>query len=702
MTSIDGRYDESELTQVKRCGWSTIGSAFDIFSGILAAGIVRGVAEFRRVVETGLAMCFDRYLAPLVCAGLLACLPADASHLVTGNGFGFAVVSPENATVTKFYAHPYSFGQPDPKNPLSEGVETANLIKALGWSSASGQTPSTEGASAEYEEDSQVIHARRSDGEGLFFMPFGFRQTALVVSWEPGSTEARGGGLYVEWSRPVSSQRVVRMFGAEIQLLKFDGIKESLLLIPLGGKRVEPAQPQQVLSASPAWALISLESDSEVEQAVSEFHTWRAGLTPRALVMREIAEMERWRAKPAVTFAGEKERHLWRQSEVMLRIAQSREPNRPGRNNNGLIVASLPDGVWFTPWVRDMAYAVVALARMGHQSEALAGLLAYFNAQPTGRMRAETGGADYQISVVRYFGDGSEEPFFTEEGATNIEFDDWGLALWVLGEYLHRYPDPALLRVPTYRGPLYESARDYVVKPLLKNLETYDQGLIVAADTSIWEEHQKDKKHFAFSTAMAIVGLENFAEVARRAGDETTRNDVLNQVALLQKGFSAAFVRGGKLHGTIEEGVKNDIDGALLAVINFGIVKDPAMVRDTVERMELLKVASGGYRRVRSTYTDPAIFEYWYEKEEFLFVDFSLAEVYRRQGRNTEAAAILQRIVDKAAADHNIIPEMYVAVPCPLFPGKLGDPTGALPMVGYGAGEYILHLFGRGALETDH
>ena len=80
-------------------------------------------------------------------------------------------------------------------------------------------------------------------------------------------------------------------------------------------------------------------------------------------------------------------------------------------------------------------------------------------------------GADYQISVVRYFGDGSEEPFFTNEGSTNIEFDDWGLALWVLGDYLRQYNDPALLTTPTYRGRLYESARDFVVKPLLANLE---------------------------------------------------------------------------------------------------------------------------------------------------------------------------------------------------------------------------------------
>ena len=451
--------------------------------------------------------------------------------------------------------------------------------------------------------------------------------------------------------------------------------------------------------SSRAWALIALENESEAIETARDFDRWRAGLAPLALVTREMEELEHWRVRPAVHFASENERHLWRQSEVMLRIAQSREPNRPGRYNNGMMVASLPDGVWFTPWVRDMAWATVALARMGHRSEARAALLAYFNARPTGKMKEQTAGADYQISVVRYFGDGSEEPFFTQEGSTNIEFDDWGEALWVLGEYLRQYDDPALLTTSTYRGPLYETARDYIAKPLLANTEKYKEGLIVAADTSIWEERQKDKKHFAFSTATAIVGLRDFADVAMHAGDQAAHVEVLKQLSELESGFNAAFIRDGKLRGTLEEGVKNDIDGALLQIINFGVVTDPAVIHDTLERLELLRVASGGYRRVRSTYTDPAIFEYWYERQEFLFVDFNLAELYWRLGKNNEADAILKRIVDKARADHDLIPEMYVAVPCKLFPGQIGDPTGALPMVGYGAGEFILQILEREKLK---
>jgi GH15 family glucan-1,4-alpha-glucosidase len=637
---------------------------------------------------------FLRIWGILVFAGLLVCRFAAASNPVTGNGFGFAVVTPETASVTSFYPHPYSFVRPDANNPLSEGVPTVNFITRLPLSGA----PIHDGTGA-YEEDSQVLHIRSKAGEGFVFMPFGMQRPMLVASWEAGSATLTAVGLSVEWKQPVKSLSSVRAAGIEMRLLKFDGIEESLLLIPLDRVQAQSAGHQQPLAGCSAWALISLGSENEWDQAARDFAAWRTGLAPRALVQREIAQVEAWRAKPSVHFKTDNERHLWRESEIVLRMAQCREPNLSGRHGNGMIVAALPDGLWFTPWVRDMAYATMAFARMGHRDEARAALLAYFNAQPTGKMKELVAGADYQISVVRYFGDGSEEPFFTMEGSTNIEYDDWGLALWVLGEYTRQFNDTALLATPTYRGPLYESARDYVAKPLLKNLESYKQGLIVAADTSIWEERQRDKKHFAFSTAAAIVGLKDFAEVAGRADDTATQKEILRQVALLQDGFDAAFIRNETLHGTLEEGVKNDIDGALLPVINLGLIANTKVVSSTVERMELLKVASGGYRRVRGTYTDPSVFEFWYEKQEFLFVDLSLAELYRRMGRTTEADSMLRRVVEKAAIDHNIIPEMYVAEDCKLFHGAVGDPTGALPMAGYGAGAYILHLVEREKIE---
>jgi len=612
---------------------------------------------------------------------LAACSPAAASHLVTGNGFGFAVVAPETGGATKFYPHPYSYLAPDPANPLSERFETPNFVKELGWG---GRGRS---ARAEYVADSHVIRVRRADGSAYFFMPFGLDRPAIIISLETRRPKTE---LRVHLNRPVRSQATLGDEGAK--LLRFDGIDEPLLLVPLA--RIRKGSVLQPLAASSAWALIAIEDASEAETALQDLARWRAGLPASDLVAREIAQFEQWRVKPTIGFRNAKERHLWRQSETMLRIAQSREPNRRDRHGNGLIVAALPD-VYSTPWVRDMAWSTMALIRMGHRAEARAALLAYFNAQPTGKMRSAVNGADYQISVVRYFGNGAEEPFFTQEGSTNIEFDDWGEALWVLGEYLRKYDDPALLNTATYRGALYQAARDFIVRPLMANTEKFGGGLIVDADTSIWEERQKDKKHFAFSTAMAIIGLGEFARFAELEGDETARTQALSDKALLETGFAAAFIRNGELHGALESGIKNDIDGALIPIINFGIVRDPKVIRNTLGRMKLLKVVSGGYRRVRSTYTDPKIFEYWYERQEFLFVDLSLAELYRRLGSGAEADAMLDRIVSKASADHDTIPEMYVAVPCKLFPGKIGDPTGAIPMVGYGAGAFVLHLLDR-------
>lgn len=623
----------------------------------------------------------------LTAAMFLISLPACASRLVTGNGYGFAVVDPDSARITGFYAHPYSFAAPDANNPLAEGIETSNFIKSLGWSVSPGQP------SADYVEDAHIIRAHSGSGDLRVFMPFGLDLPALILDWEPGPGAADKGQFTVEWRHPLASQTALDAGTPGVEILRFEGVLESLLLIPLDAASTDQRNPNRPLAAHHAWSLICLEPGVDAEQALKALNHWRGKRSPDGLVHRELAQIEAWRVAPPVHLS-EKELHLWRQSEIMLRIAQSREANRAGRHSYGLIVACLPDGVYFTPWVRDMAWATVALIRMGHQSEARAALLAYFNAQPTGKMRAAVHG-DYQVSVVRYFGDGSEEPFFTMEGATNIEFDDWGEVLWVLGEYQRRYHDATLLGTPTFRGPLYQSARDFIVQPLLRNIESFGPGAIVAADTSIWEEHQPDQKHFAFSTAMAIVGLRAFAGIAREAGEKAASAEALRQADQLQKGFNAAFIRDGQLHGTLEPGIKNDIDGALLAIINFGVVTDAALVRSTVDRMQLLKVASGGYRRVRGTYTDPAIFEYWYEQEEFVFVDFSLAEVDRRLGRDAESAAILKRITDKAAADHNILPEMYVAVPCKLFPGAVGDPTGALPMVGYGAGEYVLQILDR-------
>src|SRR4029453_9362690 len=115
-----------------------------------------------------------RFVAAIA-LGFTLCSSATASHLVTGNGFGFAVVAPESGLATKFYSHPYNFLRPDPANPLSEGIETPNFIKSLSFGKP-GQP-----ATAEYVADSKVTRMQAGGDIGTFFIPFGLERPALII-----------------------------------------------------------------------------------------------------------------------------------------------------------------------------------------------------------------------------------------------------------------------------------------------------------------------------------------------------------------------------------------------------------------------------------------------------------------------------------------------------------------------------------------
>lgn len=682
--------------------------------------IAPGIGSQLQIACYDLSTCCPEPLMLFLCVRIacllflvFACLsssPAFAVNetaLVTGNGHGFAVFSLQSKMINKLYAHPYKFERENPREILGEGVETANLVKNLRWVSAGSSEKI-----GHYLNESHIIEVDTPDAKEHFFMPFGFEHNALVATCEPisqkdstGDTDSATASpsprleLDADWQHAIADTKQLSVDGRPAKLYKFQSVAESLLVVPLTSK-TERSKPKfgnhsDFLNCN-TWVFIVVENASDASSLIKSLVIWQNNLVGAQLVQRELRSLESWRARPRVTFNSENERKLWRQSEVVLRMAQSREPNRPGRYNNGLIIASLPDGAWFVPWVRDMAYGVYALIRMGHIPEARMALKAYLNARPVGRMAKEVGGP-YQISVVRYFGNGAEEPYFTMEGATNIEYDDWGLVLWVLGEYVDRSKDFSILAAQTYRGPVYYNAKKFIVDPLLANLEKYDNGLIVKADTSIWEERQKDKKHFAFSTAAAIVGLEKFASLAQMQHDGELRNKLLEKVALLKIGFNKAFIKDGKLRGTLESGIKNEVDGAMLSAINWKIVNDPAVINASVKAMDRLKMPSGGYRRVTSIIEDPAIFEYWYERQEFLFINFSLAEVYLRMKPPAvdKANQLVSTMVERSSRDNFIVPEMYVSEKNYRFTGEIGEPTGAVPMVGYGAGAFIVYLCHR-------
>lgn len=603
------------------------------------------------------------------------------SPVTTGNGFGFAVYSQDSKAITRFYAHPYRFMRQNPQHPYADGPSTPNLIKHLTWKhDASGA------GKAEYLQESNVIAVKDNSVQQFFYSPFGLKHNALITSVS-GSTALPQ--LHIDWAPRVASEEMKVLSGRKVKIVKFKDIGDTVAIVPIE-PHARPGERSHLIGSS-AYAVISVEKKADVPGAVADVVAWQGGADPGSLVSREVSDLDSWR-KPPVAGLSVDELKLWRQSETIMRMAQIREPAREGHYGEGLILASLPDGEWYIPWARDMSYATVALAKMGHQEEARKALDAYLGARPMGVNKHLAKNDDYQISTVRYNGDGSENADSSGENSPNIELDSWGFALWSMGEYMRKYDDEAWLKSQTYRGTVYENMRDFIAKPLMDNLDPHQGGLIVGKDTSIWEQNDLPRMHYAASTIAAISGLQEFASIADTMGDSPTVKAVNDKIALLQKGFDAAFVKGGRIHGILENSPKNDTDAAIIEAINSGIETDPAVIDNTLASMSLLAEPPGGYRRVTGDTS--------YELHEFLWSDFAMARAFLKAGRLAEAQKLESQIVDRSKRDNNLIPEMYVSVPDEGFPGNVGDPTGAIPMVGYGAGLFSIYLMDRAEAES--
>jgi GH15 family glucan-1,4-alpha-glucosidase len=259
-------------------------------------------------------------------------------------------------------------------------------------------------------------------------------------------------------------------------------------------------------------------NEADAESMLGQFKSWVNGRGAAKLLSDALAEWTAWR-KPlpqGLALCTDDEKKLWRQSEAVLRMGQVRQPNTASRKNYGMVLASLPPGEWHTGWVRDGMYAIVALARMGHHAEAKLALDFMLNAEPTSKYSSYVSGASYQVSVCRYFGTGEEEADYSGQQTPNIETDGWGMTLWAARQYVEASGDTAWLAEKTRKGvTIYDTLYSGVAEALRKNTEPSG---IAKADSSIWEVHDENKKHFAYTTLATIRGFCDFAQLASKAG----------------------------------------------------------------------------------------------------------------------------------------------------------------------------------------
>jgi GH15 family glucan-1,4-alpha-glucosidase len=366
-------------------------------------------------------------------------------------------------------------------------------------------------------------------------------------------------------------------------------------------------------------------------------------------------------------------------------MGQVREENVPGRKNHGMMLAALPVGEWHIGWVRDGTYGAVALARSGHLEEARMALDFFFNAEPVGKYLSYVRGPNYRISVTRYFGTGEEESDTNQDGP-NVELDGWGMVLWAARQYLEASGDVAWLSSSTRDGTVWDVLKTGIAVPLESNLETSG---IVAKDASIWEVHEGQKKHFAWTTLAAARGFCDMAAIAKMAQqpDDLTKFQGLEKA--VRDGFLASFQDGqGALAGSVEElptGRYTDV--AAGQAFGWNVLRDTSgnTAKQTLALLEQLKVATGGYKR-----NDDALSSY--DDNEWVFADLVMSNAYRRSGDPVKADHVFARVVDKSAQSFHLLPELYNAV---ASDGPIGQTTGAVPMVGYGAGAFLMTVLDR-------
>ena len=399
---------------------------------------------------------------------------------------------------------------------------------------------------------------------------------------------------------------------------------------------------------------------------------WRAGVEPEFWVNKEGAFWNTFHSTvPRPTSISETEFAVFKQNLTFLKMAQVTESG----DSYGQITASLPVGaeaeglahIWNITWVRDQAYAAVALARAGKLDEARAAL--EFTLQGKAGGYTEQVGQDYGLSVCRLYGDGSE---WSDDDGTgpNIELDNFGLTLWAIGVYVDAGGDSDIWTDLNVMAD--------VADPLVNAID--DLGLI-QADSSIWERHWNgNEKHFTFTSAMAGRGLyaaHNHvdAEVAAGlylGGWDTLRRGICTHLMDPDLG----------LLGNTEESAAEAIDLSAVAAMNYGLVDAQGTDADnTLASFEATLAVANGMGFKRNDDGD------LYDEQEWVVMDLAMAEAYRRNCQLDKARAIEGWITEQAWLNNFNIPE--------LMNPETGAYAGPTPMLGYGAGAYILELYNR-------
>jgi Glycosyl hydrolases family 15 len=673
-------------------------------------------SSYCRTVATACAVTLS-LLASAPSAGANVAPHASASALVSSNGESVIVYDTTQHKITTFLEHPYQ--------AQSNGAQTRNFAYdeypglRLGGAGQPGTwLTDVAPSSVEYVPGTGIIHAVRS-WQGLAideyqFCPIDLTEHAFVtlihvartsgsaapldaftlfnfhlgsgapnpgtagedITWDatrgawiesgPSGAALGYGSIGASTHHSASPDNPFPLLGAGSNLTDNAGT---------GGSFDDAAAGLQWSLGSPAsgqsaWAgsFVVLDSSGNVAPDIDAVQNWIAGRTPAQVLSDEQSAWQSWQTPPP-SGASASESALYAQSEAVLRMAQVSEPGKP----NGQILASLPPGEWNIAWVRDMAYGAVALARSGHIAEAKRAIAFQLGAD-SDHYEAYVG-RPYQISVVRYFGDGVEQSDSNQDGP-NIEFDGFGLFLWELDAYEEASHDTASLT--TWWPTVSQKVADVLVA-----LQEPD-GLI-SPDSSIWEVHwDGQQKSFAYTTIAAARGLCLASQLATDVGDAARAATYLAagkraRDALIQQ-LSAPDGQIAQSYEDLRNGA-GYLDAAAIEAVNFGLISPTGRAAHaTLSAIQNGLAAASGHGFFRNDDGGS------YDNQEWVFIDLRTSDAMRRMSDNG-AAPLLGWVTDQSADNFDLLSELYDP--------SSGDYAGAMPMVGFGAGAYVLALLDR-------
>jgi GH15 family glucan-1,4-alpha-glucosidase len=469
---------------------------------------------------------------------------------------------------------------------------------------------------------------------------------------------------------------------------------------PFGGAQTQAALDTYVAGRS---------AQQLVEAERASWETFQRSLTlPMGLSMKEdqvarqsAVVLVMAQVKAGTAFLRE---HLTRDGELRRSRFRTADggatlPATIVHRGSGAVLASLPPGEWTYSWIRDGAYAASAMSTLGLTAESRDALRFYLDAEG-GRFKDWTelrpySMPPYVISLTRYVGFGVEETDFNDHGP-NLEFDGFGLFLWALRQHELHTSDTTLT------DARWNEVATKVADPLVALIDP-TTGLI-RKDSSIWETHWNGRERaWAYTSLTAARGLCDAAALAERKQDMMRAMQYRTAAQSLRRSIATGLTdSNGALASNREELAAglDFFDAATFDAMAMGLFAPGGRIgRATTTGLERLRVASGpGWarnddRRDHAGRTDLSPWGSEYDSAEWVITDLRGSMVLRAQGNTTRADAVLDWVTNNAAANAGIIPETF------------DETTGAwkfnAPMVGFGAGAYVLALAQRAAGTID-